>query len=429
MRATLKYMPVLAGALALAGWAGVAQAQTTELNGGGSSAARNFMTDIPLNLCDAGTNPSNYPNRYASADGNKITWVCTRTGSPIIIRYSATGSSDGVNKLLQPASNPASNMLYLDHTLTTGCTGPVDTIRPFDSKHYNNTTGCANTNTISLPVHMGASDVQGASFHQAGPLGTTVTALDDSTLNSVGTAVVPFSIYAGKGVVKLNAAGTAPNGAIDGLSRLQIEQIFSRSVSDWQRLGFGTVTDAAPGTLEATSPITLCLRNAGSGTKAAFDETLMINSTETGLANASVIFSSSTSGVLSCLANNRRSIGYMDADQVVSFNVGGAQAGNAYVVRVDGGLANDPSLTDQKRDLKCGKYAYWSALRLNRRTASEGAAIDALTQAFIDNAGLQITISQIPTGTYWASDEEMFVSKNSDKGPLIWKAGNHPECR
>lgn len=429
MRSTLTYMPVLAGALALAGFVGTAQAQTTELNGGGSSAARNFMTDIPLNLCDAGTSTANYPNRYATADGNKITWVCNRGGLPIIIRYSATGSSDGVNKLLQPASNPASNMLYLDHTLTTGCTGPVDTTRPSDGKHYNNTTGCNNGNTISLPVHMGASDVQGASFHQAGPLGTTVSPLDDSTLNSVGTAVVPFSIYVGKGVVKLNAAGTAPDGPIAGLSRLQIEQIFSRSVTDWTRLGIGTVTDAAPGVLEATSPITLCLRNAGSGTKAAFDETLMINTTETGLANASVVFSSSTSGVLTCLATNRRSIGYMDADQVVSFNPGGAQAGNAYVISVDGGKAHDPSLTDPKRDLKCGKYAYWSALRMNRRTAGEGAAIDALAQAFIDNAGLQATIGVIPTGTYWASDEEMAVSKNSDKGPLIWKAGAHPECR
>ena len=272
MRSSKRYLPILAGALALAGLAGTAQAQTV-LNGGGSSAARNFMTDVPLNLCDAGTSTANYPNRFASADGNKITWVCNRGGLPVIMRYSATGSSDGVNKLLQPASNPASNMLFLDHTLTTGCTGPTDTTRPSDGKHYNNTINCNNGNTISLPVHLGASDVQGASFHQAGPLGTTVTPLDDSTLNSVGTAIVPFAIYVGKGVVKLNAAGNAPNGPIDGLSRLQIEQIFSRSVTDWKRLGFGTVTDAAPGTLEATSPITLCPRNAGSGTKAAFDET------------------------------------------------------------------------------------------------------------------------------------------------------------
>ena len=425
MTSTLKYMPILAGALALAGWTGIAEAQTP-LNMGGSSAGRNFMTDIPLNLCDAAPLPS----RFASADGNKITWVCNRGGSPVIMRYSATGSSDGVNKLLQPASNPASNMLYLDHTQTTGCTGPVLTTRPSDGKQYNDTTGCSNTNTISLPTHMGASDVQGASFHQTGPVGTSVSPLDESYLKSVGTAVVPFSIFVGKGVVR--DVNGAPGGPIAGLSRLEIEAIFNRGVTDWKRLGFGTVTDAAPGTLEATSPIVLCLRNAGSGTKAAFDETLMINANETSISiPGSVVFSSSTSGVLSCLAANRRSIGYMDSDQVRSFNPGGANAGLAYTVRVDGGLAHDPSLgsTNEKRDLKCGKYAYWTSLRLNRRVAGEGAAIDALAQAFVTNAGLQATISVIPTGEYWASDEEMAVLKNADRGPILWKAGNHPECR
>ena len=422
MNSTPRYLPILAGALALAGLAGTAEAQTA-LNLGGSSAGRNFATDVPLNLCDAAP----LPNRFSSADGNRTTWTCNRGGLPVIMRYSATGSSDGVNKLLQPAINPASNMLYLDHTLTTGCTGPTLTTRASDGKQYNNTINCANTNTISLPVHVGASDVQGASFHQSGPVGTSVTPLDDSTLNSVQTAIVPFSLYVGKGVVK-DVAG-APGGPIAGLSRVEIEAIFNRAVIDWKRLGYGTVTDAAPGALEATSPITLCLRAAGSGTKAAWDETIMINAGETGVANASVIFSTSTSGVLTCVATNRRSIGYMDSDQVVSFNVGGAQAGNAYVVRIDGGLANDPSLTDPKRDLKCGKYAYWAGWRLNRRTASEGAAIDALATAYVTNAGLAVTIGQIPTGAYWASDEEMAVFKNQDRGPIAWKAGNHPECR
>ena len=418
-------LSLLSGALVLAGLAGIAEAQTA-INLGGSSAGRNFATDVPLNLCDA----SPLPNRYSSANGNLITWTCNRSGLAVIMRYSATGSSDGVNKLLQPASNPASNMNFLDHTLTAGCTGPTLTTRASDGKQYNNTINCANTNTISLPVHVGASDVQGASFHQSGPLGTSVTPLDDSGLTSVVTAIVPFSIYVGSGVVAVNPNGSIA-GPISGLSRLQIEQIFSRSVTDWQRLGLGTVTDAAPTTLEATSPIVLCLRSAGSGTKAAFDETLMINATETSLANASVIISSSTSGVLSCLAANRRSIGYMDADQVVSFNPGGASAGLAYVVRVDGGLANDPSLTDPKRDLKCGKYAYWAGWRLNRRAAGEdaGGPIDTLAAAYVTNAGLQATIGIIPTGAYWASDEEMAVSKNVDKGPLNWKAGNHPECR
>jgi hypothetical protein len=242
------------------------------------------------------------------------------------------------------------------------------------------------------------------------------------------TAIVPFSLFVGKGVVK-DVAG-APGGPITGLSRLEIERVFSKQVTDWKQLGYGTVTDLAPGVLEAASPITLCMRNAGSGTKATFDETIMINATETLLANATSVFSSSSSGVLACVAGNRRSIGYMDSDQLVAFNPGGASAGLAYPVRIDGGLAYDAALVgNEKRDLKCGKYAYWAGWRLNRRTAGEGAAIDALAQAFVDNASLQATIGIIPTGAFWASDEEMAVSKNVDKGPLIWKAGAHPECR
>ena len=424
MKRKTRFLAIVAGTLAMAGATTLAQAQTA-LNIGGSSAARQFMTDIPLNLCDAAP----LPNRYASADNNRITWTCNRSGLPIIIRYSATGSSDGVNKLLQPASNPASNMNFLNQTIPTGCTGPTVISRASDGKQYNSTVNCDNGSVISLGVHMGAADVGGTSFHQVGPLGTSVTPLDDSGLNSVQAVVVPFSLFAGKGVVKLNSAGTLPNGPIDGLSRLQIEQIFSRSVTDWKQLGFGTVTDGAPGTLEGTSPITLCLRNAGSGTKAAYDETIMINTTETAFANANVIFSSSSSGVLTCLTSNRRSIGYMDADARTNFDNPGPNQGLAYPVRIDGGLAHDPTLTDPKRDLKCGKYAYWAGERLNRRSTSEGADIDALAQAFVDNVSLAATISIIPTGAFWASLEEMAVSKNSDKGPLNWKAGAHPECR
>jgi ABC-type phosphate transport system substrate-binding protein len=95
------------------------------------------------------------------------------------------------------------------------------------------------------------------------------------------------------------------------------------------------------------------MRSAGSGTKAAFDETVMINSTETLLANATSVFSSSSSGVLTCLAANRRSIGYMDADQVVSFNAGGANAGLGYTVRLDGGLAHDPAIVGNAKRDRC----------------------------------------------------------------------------
>jgi hypothetical protein len=419
---TKRYLLGLAGAMALVGLAGTANA-AVELNVGGSSAGTNFATDVPLNLCDA----SPLPERYSSANKKMVTWSCKRGAVDHIIRYAATSSKDGILKLQVLASNSASNLNFLDHTLTAGCTGPTLTTRTSDSKQYNNTTGCSDANTIAAPVILGAVDVQGASFHQSG--GGTVTPLDDSSgagIASTKTAVVPFSIFVGKGVVKLDSLGTGPNGPIDGLSRLQLEQILAHSVTDWRTLGYGTVTDANPTVLEATSPIGICGRAAGSGTKATLDETIMINATETPLFET---FNTGTADVVICMTGNRKSIGYMDADQLVTFQTAGTNFGTAYPVRVDGGLAYDASLTDPKRDLKCGRYPYWAAWRLNKRTSSEGSDIDLVRDAFITNAGLQTTISIIPTGAFWASDEEMFVSKIDDRGPLNWKAGAHPECR
>ena len=100
-------------------------------------------------------------------------------------------------------------------------------------------------------------------------------------------------------------------------------------------------------------------------------------------------------------------------------------------VRVDGGLANDPALTDHKRDLKCGKYAYWAGwLPLNRRTTSEGAAVDALHGGlfYVADAGSQRPQSgTIPTGAFWASDEEMCCQQERGSAVrLLWKAGAHP---
>ncbi len=422
MKARRKFVSIVAGLAGLAvvvGLAGMAEAQVTEMNMGGSSAGKQFATDVPLNLCDA--NP--LPTHFASADLNRHTWICNRSGLPVMMRYSATGSSDGVTKVLAPTGSAGSLMAFLNHA-AGGCSTQVVVTRTSDGKQYNENANCPNGNTINLPVHMGASDTQGASFHQVGPLGTVINPLDDSVLNSVVAAIVPFSIVLGSGVVQVTEVGL-PDGPVQNLSRMQVEQILARGVTDWRRLGFGTVTDADPNNIETTSPIVTCPRSAGSGTKAAFDETVMINATETPLASGNVIFSSSSSGVRTCLQNNRRSIGYVDADLVPTI-------ANAYQVRLDGALPHNPTAATpalKKQDLTCGRYAYWVGWRLNRRTTSEGSAIDALMQAYVDDASSEGTIAIIPTGAFWASDEEMAVFKNVDKGPINWKAGNHDECR
>jgi hypothetical protein len=439
MKILRKCLPVVAGLLSVAAIATTANA-TTALNIGGSSAARNFMGITPLGLCDQ--TPT--PNYYITANNNFHTWTCTITtqglsDTSVVIRYTATASADGILKLQVPTGDPASIMQFFDLGGTLGCTGPV--VTTVGTKTYNAFTNCSNTNLTpltgpaALPVHMGASDVGGSSFGQSGPLFTTPPTtqpqLDDSTLNVTQTAVLPFSIFVGKGVVKVDSGGN-PAGPISGLTRLELEQILARGVTDWTRLGYGTVTDAAPTVVETTSPIVLCLRNAGSGTKATLDQTIMINTTETpGLApNANVVFSSGTGGVLSCLAANRRSIGYMDSDQETHFLAGGDNVGLAYAVRVDGTLTHDVSKTDPREDLKCGRYSYWTNERLNRRTTSEGADIDALATAFITNASTSATIAALPgVGNYWLAPSDMFVSKNADLGPINWKTGAHPQCR
>ena len=78
-----------------------------------------FATDVPLDLCDAAPAPQ---AAFPAPTITRSSGLGKRGGLDVIMRYSATGSSDGVNKLLQLASDPASEMLQLNHALTTLCT-------------------------------------------------------------------------------------------------------------------------------------------------------------------------------------------------------------------------------------------------------------------------------------------------------------------
>ena len=413
------------GALVLMSVATAAHAQTA-ININGSSAGRLFASKVPVDVCDIGTGvsgqvDSNWPQHYATANNNQHAWVCNRGGNPVIIRYFATASADGYNRLLQPTADPASQAAFMV-VPPTGCAPAVHQVGT-GGREYDELLNCSNTTaTANLPVHMGAADVQGGSFGQVGPLIplTQQPVIDASTLNSQAIVVVPFTIAVGSNVVRINAAGTNGNGLVQGLTRLQVESILAKQVTDWRQLGLGTTTSPPNGALEATSPIVLCPRTAGSGTKASIDQEVMINASEATLSSATTVFNASTSNVQTCLTSNPRGIGYLDADSV---------AGPYYAVALDGYKANDTSLTDPKSNVKCGRYAYWSAWRLNRRTTSEGALIDDVNQAFINAAQLASNVNAIPnTGNFWVALSEMNVTKNLDKGPLSFTAGAHPSC-
>jgi hypothetical protein len=210
--------------------------------------------------------------------------------------------------------------------------------------------------------------------------------------------------------------------------------LLSRQVTDWRQLGLGTApVGSAPGTAaDATSPVTLCLRTAGSGTKASLDEEVMVTATEintgsTNLTNAAdgVYFGTSNQDVRDCIQGNAgagrpahpKGIGYMEADQA-ALVTGGT------VVRMDGYLSNDPTHAsgDPKHDLKCGKFVYWSGERMNTRNpSSSDAAVAALVNDLITTAADPATIGILPAGNFWVAPSQMNVFKNADKGPLIWK--------
>ena len=67
-------------------------------------------------------------------------------------------------------------------------------------------------------------------------------------------------------------------------------------------------------------------------------------------------------------------------------------------------------------------------LALDRRTTSEGAAVDALAGAYVADAGSRPTIGMMPTGAFWAADEEMFIGKTRT-GSVDLEGGAHPQRR
>lgn len=427
-----------------------AEAQTV-VNMGGASAGTPFATEVPLDLCDPAPLPTHYVNGPLGTPtittGKLHTWTCNRSGSPIIIRYSASGSSDGVKRLQQPEANALSNMPYLDHTTLTGCTGPTLKERPSDSKDYNEYTGCT-AGPVSLPVNVGWSDVGGSSFGQTGPITTTVKPLDDSALLSTQAAIVPFSFVVGNGVQKVS--GGTVQGKVGSLSHYQVEALLSRQVTDWRQIGLGTAPVQVDGSLatvgtaaDATSPVSLCLRTAGSGTKAALDQTVMVTageinagSTNLTLAADGVYFGTSNQDVADCIVGNVaagrpahvKAFGYMEADQAFTL-VDSPAIGIAkgYEVRMDGFKARDLALANPKRNLVCGDWKYWVGERINTRNpASADPATNTLILDLIADASNPSTIGILPAGAFWTAPSTMNVFKNADKGPVNFKPAPGP---
>jgi len=462
MRAATKMAISLTGLIAGISMGSPVQAATVTVNMGGSSAATPFAANVPAVLCDAGA------NEYINGDigspsitaGKLITWTCTRGGNSIIIRYSASGSSDGIKKLQQAENQSASFMPFLDPTTTTGCTGPTTQSITISGTTYswNQFVGCTNLlNAGGSPaggaVQVGWADVGGASFHQSGPGLTKTTPLDDSQLLVNKTAVVPFSIVLGNGVQKLNAAGDKVAGKVTSLSQDQLIQLLTHAVTDWRSLGLGTAPVKNDGSMadagtaaDVPSLVTWCHRNSGSGTKATLDVTLL----ETGAANkesasggtdltigteGQSYFGGSTQDIRDCISGNagagrpahRHAIGYMETDQASLVETPTSGVGQGYVVGIDGYRAYDATLTDPQAYLKCGKYKFWTIERFNTRSPSSADPnVVTLINDILAAVNNSATVSKL--NFTWVAPIDMSVTKNADQGPFAFNTPAQAVC-
>ena len=248
MRSLKTSMAILAALASIAGVAVSAQAQTV-LNVAGASAAKPFVEEVPVTLCNNPTGPA--PTQVGGATaprvfmdgslgpaGNRlanskfITWVCEATnvvGLPsIVVRYQSTGSSAGIDK---PNAFPTVNndgvtpnaaareVYVLENPASCGApTTEVDALGRTRQFYPSCTQFSPNPTTNAagaLVVNLGVSDVAATSFGQTsvGYIGSTlqgsivVGPRADGNITSTRPVVVPFAIVLGSAVKLINPAG------------------------------------------------------------------------------------------------------------------------------------------------------------------------------------------------------------------------------
>lgn len=427
-----------------------AQAQIVKINGVGSETGLRVVTAVVRELCDttAGT-PIHLRNGATDESSGLHTWLCSVTYSipgtvpPIAfvgalaeIRYSVLQSGDAFTRLTGQYGTPLTAS-FIDPGFPT-CTGPVTQgIPPFVYLEYSN---CPNTQIDN--VHFGVSEVAAASYGQSGPTGLSFppdcapvvpdceTPVSPAGLSVEPVAVVPFALFVNNGVRLQTSTGVG--GVLENLSRTQVEAIFRLNPRDWNDLGY-LVTSNGSTVDPAKLGLFLCLRDAGSGVKAAFDQTQMLTSEEVVRFRIFVngMYSPTEAGVRDCIQSNVNAIGYLPADSVVA---------DAHPIQLNGASANysaadvagNTSPIARKRDVVCGRYDFWTTLQVLRIAAfdfsNENKLIRALAHATSTN------INAMPFGTHWVPLSEMVVDKGRDEGPISWKllggsVPSNPQCR
>jgi hypothetical protein len=464
------FLCLSAAGLLLAALADGAGAQIV-LNGTGASAGRQMMGSTPASntFCLAEPRPRSYRNdevrTVIGPDGTdvqdfsriaQVTWVCnvtysipalgiTFTNQPVEIRYHSTESGDGFVRLTGQYGNPTTATVI--NAAATSCgQGPIPI--PVNSRQvaYD---AFGNCTTTTATVNFGGSDVRATSFGQQGPIGTFFppggVPIDTTTIADEGVAVIPFGIFVSQHVRTRNADGT-PGPAVETLTGRQIEAILRREVRNWDSFGYVVVTSLTPPLIpDPNQGITLCRRDAGSGTLAALwvtqtPEVPAMNGAVNG-AGGVVMYRSSSSALLrDCVGNiaaghSRRFISYFNAETILPVP-------NTRI-RVDGfdpNLPDDPSFSpaaggdpdlERKVNVICGRIDYWSEWRVTRRSTNDGTPVNNMVRAFADNIRRNTELS-VPSGAFWARLGDMTVQKRTgDRSPNDWIRGvtaSNPMC-
>jgi hypothetical protein len=439
---------------------------------GGSSAAKAMGAQFALEFLDPTQPIFHYTSAYATSlttqtvtmptgatyvfgSGDLNAWTGTLLPSaggpaPAVIRYTPSHSMDGFAKLecqdlsnsqqlnispgtyydnvtpgycggtnnpanlktIIPIANVDSQIPVMDFS-SSSCTGVVPTTKTGTtvagtSVSYTDYAGC--NATLIMGETMGASDVDPSSYHQTGPSNWHVFPLDSSALTTVDSFFIPFQFAVSSTVQYSNPKTGVASTPV--LTRDQVNAIFNNGVANWNLL---------PGFEANNGKPYLCMRNVGSGTKAALNATIMKNGSgflgETSLPGANGSFNFNSTDMKICILSHPNSIGYFNADGLPTAGITG--------VILDGVLPhNDPNFTDGKATIKDGLYPFVTREHLMYRTGADpsidGGALTgpqhSLMSAFAGNANNNVYLTKFGAGGFWAASGDMCSAKSGDNG-------------
>ncbi len=363
--------------------------------------------------CQGGTDGSGNPTGGLNGDGNTY-----------YIRYSSKASYDGIFSVqgLNPFNVDTdcgdNNMRKMvdETSVTWGTHSSAKDVMPLACKD----------------VTVGASDVAASTFQQEshglkyGPKVLSNTSYLDNYVNDVTIddsydyfrpIVVPFAFFR-----NADAATPVP---FDNMSRLMATSLFSGQVMNWNEF------DSS----EASVPVVLCLRHAGSGTHATLDAAVMrgdyaMVTTQALPGSLPVLFkqqpvtyfNDGSSDLMRCVGGADNdvvggdyegyspigAVGYADADKVEM----DAETGEYHGSYGDVKLMTWQGEAAVKNNIVNGKYDFWSAQWLYYKETNE--TLVALLEALNTFASDADTLALTGKDTYWAAQEEMMVEKATD---------------